>query len=105
MKKTQNPAVYDTWVAERLAKSPKLAAEYVRAVLESSAERESQQVLLRALKQVAQAQGISKVAKTAGIRRESLSRALSERGNPRIDTLLTIVHAMGLQLTVQQPRI
>lgn len=96
-------ATYDTWVAQRLAKNPEVAAEYLRALLEEATDKENSQALLRALKQIAQAQGIAKVAKAAGIHRESLSRALSDRGNPRVDTLTAIVHAMGLQLTVQVP--
>lgn len=98
MKKTDT--AYDAWVAERLAKNPKVAAEYLRTLMED-ADAENGQALLRALKQIAQAQGLAKVAKKAGIHRESLSRALSSRGNPRVDTLMTITHAMGLQLTVQ----
>jgi DNA-binding phage protein len=45
--------------------------------------------------------GIAKVAKTAGIERESLYRALSLRGNPRLSTLFAVTKAMGLTLTVE----
>jgi probable addiction module antidote protein len=98
MKKTDT--TYDAWVAERLAKNPQIAAEYLRTLMEDG-DAESGAALLRALKQIAQAQGLTKVAKKAGIHRESLSRALSAKGNPRVDTLMTITRAMGLQLTVQ----
>ena len=39
--------------------------------------------------------------KAAGIERESLYRALSPRGNPRLSTLFAVTKAMGLTLTVE----
>jgi probable addiction module antidote protein len=45
--------------------------------------------------------GIAKIAKAAGIERESLYRALSPRGNPRFATLVAVTKAMGLTLTVE----
>ena len=44
--------------------------------------------------------GTEKVAKSAGIARESLARALSTRGNPRLSTLNAVTKALGLRLTV-----
>jgi probable addiction module antidote protein len=58
-------------------------------------------VLLIALRHLAQAQGIAKVAKAAGIERESLYRALSVLGNPRLSTLVAVTKAIGLRLTVK----
>jgi probable addiction module antidote protein len=56
---------------------------------------------LIALRHLAQARGIAKVAKHAGIERESLYRALSARGNPRLSTLVAVTKAIGLKLTVE----
>ena len=100
-KTTKEFSEHDEWMVQRLVNKPKLQAEYITALMEDAGQQNNEQPLLRALKQVAKAQGIGKVAAAAGIHRESLSRALSEKGNPRIDTLLAIVHAMGLQLTVK----
>ena len=59
------------------------------------------QVLLIALRQIADAYGgVAKIAKAAGIERESLYRALP-RGNPRLSTLFAVTKAMGLNLTVE----
>jgi len=82
----------------QLRKDPEFAAEYLRAALE---EDDEPGVLLIALRQLAQAQGIAKVAKAAGIQRESLYRALSPRGNPRLSTLVAVTKAIGLKLTVE----
>jgi probable addiction module antidote protein len=43
---------------------------------------------------------MTKVAKDAGIQRESLYRALSDHGNPTLDTLTGVLSALGLKLSV-----
>ena len=88
-------------MVRRLRKDPKFAAEYLKAALEESDEP---RVLLVALRRLAQAHGIAKVAKAAGIERESLYRALSEKGNPRLSTLVAVTQVIGLRLTVEAAR-
>jgi probable addiction module antidote protein len=53
-----------------------------------------------ALGVVARARGMSDVARTAGMSRESLYRALSADGNPKFETVLRVMHALGLQFSV-----
>ena len=89
---------HDEAIVRRLRKDLEFAAEYLKAALEDENEP---QVLLIALRHVAQARGIAKVAKAAGVERESLYRALSVRGNPRLSTLVAITKAIGLRLTVE----
>ena len=89
---------HDEAMVRRLRKDPEFAAEYLKAALE---DEDEPRVLLIALRHVAQAQGVAKVAKAAGIERESLYRALSERGNPRLSTLFAVTKAVGLRLTVE----
>ena len=88
----------DEAIVRRLRKNPSFAAEYLKAALE---EDDEPGVLLIALRRLAQAQGIAKVAKAAGIERESLYRALSAKGNPRLSTLVAVTRAIGLRLTVE----
>jgi len=86
-------------VVEELRSDPRFAAEYLRAAMEDS---EEPQVLLVALRRIAEANGgIAKVAKAAGIQRESLYRALSATGNPRWSTLQAVTRVVGLKLTVE----
>jgi len=92
---------HDEAIIRRLRKDPEFAAEYVKAALEDT---EEPLVLLLALRHLAQARGIAKVAKAAGIERESLYRALSRRGNPRLSTLVAVTNAIGLKLTVEAAR-
>ncbi|MBZ5612528.1 MAG: putative addiction module antidote protein [Acidobacteriia bacterium] len=90
---------HDEATVRELRDSPEFAAEYLRAALEDDDEPS---VLLIALRRIAEARGgIAKVAKAAGIERESLYRALSPRGNPRLSTLFAVTKAVGLRLTVE----
>ncbi len=100
----RKPSVsHDEAIIRRLRKGSEFAVEYMRAALEEGDEEEDgAQVLLIALRQLAQAQDIAKVAKAAGIERESLYRALSGRGNPRLSTLFAVTKAIGLRLTVEE---
>jgi probable addiction module antidote protein len=96
--KRKASASHDDAIVRRLRKDPAFAAEYLKAALEDEVEPG---VLLITLRHLAQAQGIAKVAKAAGVERESLYRALSLRGNPRLSTLVAVTKAIGLRLTVE----
>ena len=86
-------------IIQHLREDPEFAAEYLRAAIEDTQEPK---VLLLALRRLAEARGgFTKVAKAAGIERESLYRALSARGNPRLSTLIAVIKAVGLKLTVE----
>ncbi len=77
-------------------KDPAEAAAYLQAALED----EDPAVFLLALRQVAQAQGMANVARKAHVGRESLYKTLSENGNPELRTINSLLHAMGLRLSV-----
>jgi probable addiction module antidote protein len=96
--KRRASAPHDEAVVRRIRKDPEFAGEYLKAALEDGDEP---RVLLLALRHVAQARGIAKIAKAAGIERESLYRALSARGNPRLSTLYAVAKAVGLRLTIE----
>ena len=86
-------------MAKKLRSNPVFAAEYLKAAMEDADEP---QVLLIALRHIAAARGgMARLAKKAGIERESLYRALSQRGNPRFSTLQAVTKAMGLRITVE----
>ena len=50
---------------------------------------------------VAKARGMGEIAKTAGLNRESLYKALGETGNPEFATVMRIVRALGLTLSAR----
>ena len=89
---------HDEAIVRRLRRDSDFAAEYLKAALE---DEDEPRVLLIALRHLAQARGVAKVAKAAGVERESLYRALSATGNPRLSTLVAVTRAVGLRLTVE----
>ena len=48
---------------------------------------------------VARARGMSEIARSAGLNRESLYKALGESGNPEFETVMRIMRALGLTLS------
>jgi len=57
---------------------------------------------LLALRTVAEAYGgLGAVAAEAGISREALYRALSAKGNPTLKTILAVLKAVGMKLSVE----
>ena len=89
---------HDDAMIRELRANPEFAAEYLKAAIEDSDEPK---VLLIALRQIARARCVANVAKAARVERESLYRALSPRGNPRLTTLMAVTKALGLTLTVE----
>jgi probable addiction module antidote protein len=90
---------HDEVMKRKLKNDPEFAVEYLKAAIEDADEP---QVLLLALRRVTEARGgFTRIAKAAGIKRESLHRVLSARGNPRFSTLVAVTKAIGLKLTVE----
>lgn len=85
-------------VAHDLAKqlrTPKEMAAYLEAWLAEAPDDAAG--ISRALGDIARAVGMSKVAKQSGLSRESLYKALSEDGNPSLDTILRVARAVGVR--------
>ena len=78
-------------------KTPEDRAAYIEAALEDG----DVSLITHALGDVARAVGMSDVAKEAGVTREGLYKALSEKGDPRLSTLLGVMRALGLQLSAR----
>jgi probable addiction module antidote protein len=88
-------ASYDDYLIESL-KDHLLAKEYLKAALE-----DDPRVFLLALRNVAQANGVSKAAADSKLNRESLYRMLSGRGNPSLRSLGALLRSLGFRLTVE----
>jgi probable addiction module antidote protein len=93
---------HDQVVIDLLQSDPEFANEYLSAAIEETHLPGGQQALLLALRHIAEAQGMADVAQKAGMPRESLYRALSPRGNPTIKTLLAVLQATNLHLSVEK---
>ena len=73
-----------------------VVAEYLAAALEDV----NPDVFLAAVGQVAKARGMSAIAESTGLGRESLYKALTPGAKPRYDTVLKVLQGLGVKLTV-----
>ncbi|MHB1758476.1 MAG: addiction module antidote protein [Leptospirillum sp.] len=76
--------------------SEETIAEYLTVTLEEN----DPDLLLVALSNVAKARGMSKIARESGLGRESLYKALTPGSKPRFETIMKVMHALGVKLTV-----
>ena len=70
-------------------------AEYLTAALEDP----NPDVFLAAVRDVARARGMTQLAKDTGLGRESLYKTLAPGAKPRYDTVLKLLHALGVRLS------
>ena len=70
--------------------------------LEAAMEGNDPKHIARALGDVARSKGMTDIAKKSGLGRQALYNALSESGNPTLETLTAVLGALGLELTVQK---
>lgn len=86
---------YDEFLLEQL-RDPDLAAEYLSATIEDGTLAD----FLFALRNVTEAQGgIAEIAAATHLNRQTMYRTLSSEGNPTLSTLLSILRAVGLNLS------
>lgn len=97
-KKLKRSGDYNKYLLESL-RDPEEAVAYINAAIE---EEDDPEALLMALRQVAEARNISKLALKAGLNRVTIYRILAEGGNPRMVSLAALLAAMGLRLRVER---
>jgi probable addiction module antidote protein len=74
--------------------------EDIAAYLEAAWEDGEPHVVAMALGNIARAKGMTSVARDAGITREALYKSLSEKGDPKLSTLIGVMKALGLRMTI-----
>jgi probable addiction module antidote protein len=84
------------WDVQDYLKTPEERVAYLEAAFEDGDPK----LISIALGDVARSMGMTKVAKEAGITREALYKALSDKGDPKLSTLLGVLKALGLRVTV-----
>lgn len=86
-------------------RDPQEAREYLRVSLEEYEQDGNLEAFLLALRSVVEAQGgMTEFARKTSLNRQSLYKTLSKQGNPRLQTLHTILHALGLKLSIEPMR-
>ena len=78
--------------------SDEALVEYLNVALEENDPR----YFAKALGNVARAKGMSSISEASGLGRQALYRALSNEGNPRIDTLFRVLDSLNVRLAITQ---
>lgn len=81
---------------------PEEIEPYLSEIFEEYAQEGNSASLLASLRVIARVKGISSLAAETGMTRQGLQKALSENGNPRLDNINSIMHALGYQLIPQK---
>ncbi|MCL1515224.1 addiction module antidote protein [Parasaccharibacter sp. TMW2.1890] len=82
-----------TFDAVEAAKDPAVQIELLNMAWEDG----NSEAITHALSVIAKARGMSATAEEAGITRPALYKALSEKGNPSLSSLLGIMRALGVK--------
>jgi HTH-type transcriptional regulator/antitoxin HigA len=77
---------------------PREIDPYVKEIFADYAEDGDSAALLASLRIIARVKGISALAEQTGMSRQGLQKALSGKGNPRLDSINSIMHALGYRL-------
>ena len=73
----------------------------IRFYMEEALETGDPRLITHALGVVARAKSMSDIARKTGLARESLYKALSENGRPELSTVMRVLHALDLKLTIK----
>lgn len=102
LKKISNYESFDGWVADLIKQEPNGIDNYMKTSFEEFLNDGNERALLIALRQVAKAKGgFEELSNKTGIKRESLYRALSENGNPRFNTLISVLNSLNYGLYIK----
>jgi HTH-type transcriptional regulator/antitoxin HigA len=81
---------------------PQEIEPYLQEIFEAFAEDGDSSALLASLRTIARVKGISTLADEVGMSRQGLQKALSAKGNPRLDNINSIMQALGYYLAPQK---
>jgi HTH-type transcriptional regulator/antitoxin HigA len=77
---------------------PEEIDDFLNEIFADYAQDDNSAALLSALRVIARVKGLSMMAEEIGMTRQCLQKALSAKGNPRLDNINAIMRAMGYQL-------
>jgi probable addiction module antidote protein len=97
MKKKINVEDLPEFDASRYLKTETAIAAYLTDILEEN----NPALLAVALGDIARARGMTEIAKSAGITREALYKALRPDSTPRFETISRVCAALGVRLVAQ----
>ena len=87
---------YSTFDASKYLNDKEAMQDYLSIALEDGDTKAIQLVL----RDIAKAQGMSELARKTNLNRESLYKSLSAEGNPSFASIMKIMDALGLKITL-----
>ena len=87
---------FTPWDSAAFLKDEEVVIQYLQAALEEN----DPELFVKAVGNVARAMGMSAVAQETQLGRPSLYKALSGERDPRIGTVMKVLGALGVRLTV-----
>jgi probable addiction module antidote protein len=91
--------------ADYFHKNPREIDTYLTEIFNEYAIDADSAALLASLRVIAKVKGISALAEQTGMSRQGLQKALSNKGNPRLDSINSIMHALGYRLMPKKNRL
>ena len=92
-----NKEAYTHWDSAELLEDDETRIEYLKAALEEN----DPGFFVKAVGNVARAMGMTMIAQETQLGRPSLYKALSGERDPRIGTVMKVLAALGVRLTVE----
>lgn len=89
---------YTPWDTAEFLTNDEMIIEYLNAAL----DEDDPAFFMKAVGNVARAKGMTTIAQETQLGRPSLYKALSGERDPRIGTVMKVLAALGIQLTIRQ---
>ena len=87
----------EAWDSAAFLDTPEAIAAYIEAAFEDG----DPSLITHTLGVVARSRGMSQIARTAGVSREALYKALTPNGDPKLSTFLSVLKALGMKVTTR----
>ncbi len=102
MNKSRKYRTFDETQEEYYRNHPEEIEGYLTVAFEEYAKDKCTPALLSQLQMIARVKGISAIAEETGLSRNGIQKTLSEQGNPKFESVNTIINALGYFLKPQK---
>ena len=92
------------WDAADYLKTRKDIAIYLDEILKIARADDTPELFIEALGDVTRVQGMTDLAKTIDVSRESLYKSLSKKGNPSFSTIFKVLEFLNLEMSITAPK-
>ncbi len=92
----------DQYEEDFFRQHPEEIESYLAAIFDEFAADGNTPALLASLRVIAKVKGVSLIADEIGMTRQGLQKALSDKGNPRLESINSIMKAMGYRLVPEK---